>query len=344
MKYFILSGILFLMSLCSLSHLQAQPAETEQIKAEITRSDIEVNVHFLSSDELRGRATGTPGLDIAAKYIAAWFLSNEVNTAPGYNSYYQHIEVPRRDASATISSQNIIGIVEGTDPDLKDEYILLSAHYDHMGIGPATAEGDSIYNGARDNAVGVATVMAAGKYFADHPPKRSVILALWTAEEMGLIGSRMFVEDPAVPLEQIVYNLNIDGAGYNDTTKVTVVGLERTEAEPLLKSAIRAFGLEAIPSPVPELNLFNRSDNVHFARKGIPAPTFSLGFTSFNEELHYYYHQPTDESNTLNFNYITNYVRAYVLAAKSIANAEKAPFWHPGDVYESAGNSLYGRD
>lgn len=341
MKYFILPLLLFLMSLCFGSPLQAQPAEAERINTDVTRSDIEMNVHFLSSDELRGRATGTPGLDIAAKYIAAWFLSNDVKTAPGYDSYYQEIEVPLRDTLATLSSQNVIGLVEGSDPDLKDENILLSAHYDHVGIGPATAEGDSIYNGARDNAVGVATVMAAGKYFADHPPKRSVILALWTAEEMGLIGSRMFVEDPAVPLGQIVFNLNIDGAGYNDTTKVTVVGLERTEAEPLFKSATGVYGLEAIPSPVPQLNLFNRSDNVHFARKGIPAPTFSLGFTSFNEDLQYYYHQATDESTTLNFDYITRYVRAYILAAEKIANAEQAPFWHPGDEYESAGDSLY---
>ncbi|MDX1640508.1 MAG: M28 family peptidase [Balneolaceae bacterium] len=327
-----------------ISCIKAQTDEAENIRSEVKKSDIELNVHFLSSDELQGRDTGTRELEIAARYITSWFLSNDVQTAPGYDSYYQKIQVPRRDTSATIPSQNVIGVIEGSDPDLKEEYLLLSAHYDHVGIGPATAEGDSIYNGARDNAVGVATVMAAGKYFADHPPKRSMLLALWTAEEMGLIGSRMFVEDPAVPLEQIIYNLNIDGAGYNDTTKVTIVGLERTDAQPLFETAVQEFGLEAIPSPVPELNLFNRSDNVHFARKGIPAPTFSLGFTSFNEELQYFYHQPTDESDTVDFDYVTNYVRAYVLAAQKIANAENAPFWNVGDEYEEAGRKLYESD
>lgn len=328
------------MSSCSL----AQTSTTDQIQAEVTQSDIELNVHFLSSDELRGRATGTPGLDIAARYISSWFLSNGVKTAPGYNSYFQHVEIPRRDTSLTIPSQNVIGIIEGTDAELKDEYILLSAHFDHVGVRQATAEGDSIYNGARDNATGVAAVMAAGKFFADHPPKRSIILALWTAEEMGLIGSRLFTENPAMPLDQIIFNLNIDNAGYNDITKVTVVGLERTGAEPLLRSASEAFGLEAIASPVPELNLFNRSDNVHFARQGIPAPTFSMGFTSFDEQIQRYYHQAADESDTLDFEYVTNYVRAYILAAQNIANAEEAPFWNPGDEYESAGNSLYGRN
>lgn len=319
---------------------QAQQPVSEQIRQEVNRSDIELNIHFLSSDELRGRATGTPGLDISARYIASWFLSNEIERAPGYNSYFQNFDVVLRDSS-TAPSQNVIGVVEGSDPHLKDEYVLLSAHYDHVGIGPATAEGDSIYNGARDNAIGVATIMAAGKYFADHPPKRSLLIAAWTAEELGLVGSRWFVEHPAVPLDQIVFNLNIDGAGYNDTTKVTVVGLERTTAEPMFISAAREFGLEAIPSPVPELGLFNRSDNVHFARRGIPAPTFSLGFTAFDEEIRSYYHQAIDESSTLDFDYVTDYIHAYILAAEQIANSEEVPFWITGDEYEEAGRQLY---
>lgn len=337
-RFFLLSIIYT--AVWMVSCLQAQQVSKDQIESEVTRSDLELNVHFLSSDELKGRATGTPGLDIAAKYIATWFQAYDIETVPGFDSYFQSIDVLLRD-STTVPSQNVIGLIEGTDPELKEEYLLLSAHYDHVGVRSASTETDSIYNGARDNAVGVATVMAAGKYFADHPPKRSVLLAAWTAEELGLIGSQWFAENPPLPLKQIIFNLNIDGTGYNDTTKVTVVGLERTEAEPFFVSASETFGLEAIPSPVPELNLFNRSDNVHFARRGIPAPTFSLGFTAFNEELSYYYHQPTDESDTINFDYVTDYVRAYILSAQNIANAGEAPFWQPGDEYEEAGRELY---
>lgn len=327
----------------AVSCLNAQPSSISEIENIVTRADIELNIRFLASDELRGRATGTDELEIAARYISSWFSSNGVKTAPAYDSYYQELEVPRRNGSGSLQTQNVIGVIEGADPDLNDEYLMLSAHYDHIGVGPATAEGDSIYNGARDNAVGVAAVMAAGKYFADHPPRRSILLALWSAEEMGLIGSRLFVEDPAVPLNKIIFNLNIDGGGYNDTTKVTVVGLERTGAEPLFKSAAKEFGLDAIPSPVPELKLFNRSDNIHFARKGIPAPTFSLGFTSFNEEIQYYYHQATDEAQSLNFGYVTMYTRAYILASEKIANSDEPPYWIPGDEFESAGDSLYSR-
>jgi hypothetical protein len=243
-------------------------------------------------------------------------------------------------------SRNVVGIIEGTDPELKDEYILLSAHYDHVGVAsdhPDPISSDYIYNGARDNAVGTTGVIEAAKYFSQNPPRRSVLLAAWTAEERGLLGSGYFAENPMVPLNQIIYNLNIDGAGYNDTTKVTVIGLGRTEADDDMASAAAAFGLEAIPDPVPEQNLFNRSDNVHFARAGIPAPTYSMGLTAFDDEINYYYHQTTDEPHTLNYEYVTAYIRSFVLAAQNIADRDEAPFWLPGDEYKEAGKELYNR-
>lgn len=249
--------------------------------------------------------------------------------------------------SETFTSRNVIGVIKGTDEQLKEEYILLSAHYDHTGVvdgHPEPITSEYIYNGARDNAVGTAGVMAAAKYFAKNPPKRSIILAAWTAEEVGLLGSRYYAENPMVPLEQTIYNLNIDGAGYNDTTKVTVIGLGRTEADDEMIAAADAFGLEAIPDPVPEQNLFDRSDNVNFAQRGIPAPTYSMGLTGFDDEINFYYHQPTDEPHTVNYDYVTSYIRSFVLAAQKIANRETAPFWLPGDVYEEAGIELYGKE
>lgn len=241
-------------------------------------------------------------------------------------------------------SRNVLGIIEGTDPDLKNEYILLGAHYDHIGVIPGQTEGNYIFNGARDNAVGTAGILAAAKYLSENRPRRSVILAAWTAEEVGLLGSGYYAENPAVPLKQTVYQLNIDGAGYNDTTKVTVIGLGRTEADAELKNAASAFGLEAIADPVPEQNLFDRSDNVHFARNGIPAPTYSMGLTAFDEEIEKYYHQVTDEPDTIDYGYVTAYIQSFVKAALDIANRDEAPFWLPGDVYEQAGKELYGRD
>lgn len=246
---------------------------------------------------------------------------------------------------ATVSVKNVMGFVEGTDPKLKDQFVLLSAHYDHVGVAdkPKIEEGklDSIYNGARDNAIGTTAVINAARYFAAHPPKRSVLFIAYTGEEMGLLGSRYFAEHPAIPLRQIVYNLNIDNASYNDTSRVTVVGLGRTSADADIEKAAKAFGLTAMPDPAPEQNLFDRSDNVSVAAKGIPAPTFSLGIKKFDETITNRYHQLSDEVGNMDLNYAMKYIKSFILAAKNIADNPAQPSWKKGDKYEAAWKALY---
>lgn len=242
----------------------------------------------------------------------------------------------------TITSQNVIGVVEGTDANLKNEYIIYSAHYDHVGIGTPDATGDTIYNGARDNAVGTTTVLSVAENLAKYPTKRSALFILFTGEEKGLLGSEYYVENPVLPLEQMVYCFNSDNGGYNDITKATIIGLPRTSASSHIKDAATAFGLTAIDDPAPEQGLFDRSDNVHFAAKGIPAPTFSMGFNSFDGEVTKYYHRPGDEADSMDYNYLLKFFRAYVMASRAIANDPKTPFWKSGDKYEEAGKKLYG--
>src|SRR5690554_1398442 len=219
---------------------------------------------------------------------------------------------------------------------------MLSAHYDHIGVGAPNADGDSIYNGARDNAVGTVALINAARYFSENPPKRSILLCAWTAEEKGLLGSFYFAENPLVPLNKIIYNLNIDNAGYNDTSIITVIGLGRTSADGLVEKAVSEVGLKAISDPSPEQGLYDRSDNVNFARKGIPAPTFSLGFTAFDEEIMKYYHQVPDQVDNFDLDYAMLYWKAYLLSADYIANADEQPIWVEGDKYEEAGKQLYG--
>lgn len=243
----------------------------------------------------------------------------------------------------TFNSENVVGMIRGTDPDLQDEYIVYSAHYDHVGVGRSDARGDTIYNGARDNAVGTTGVLELARYFAAFPPKRSSIFVFFTAEEKGLLGSKYFTNHLPVPAASIKYNFNIDNGGYNDTTIVSVIGLTRTEAEANIQSACNAMGLTAIEDAAGEQGLFDRSDNVNFAVLGIPAPTFSLGFTSFDAEIFKYYHQPSDEVESLNWNYIEKYVKAYILSADKIANDPSVPFWLPGDKYYEQGTALYRR-
>lgn len=246
-------------------------------------------------------------------------------------------------SNRSVEGKNVVAWIEGTDPKLKNEYILLSAHYDHVGVGTPDAQGDSIYNGARDNAVGTVAVMNAAKYFAKNPPKRSILIALWTAEEKGLLGSAYFANNPLIPLNQIIYNLNIDNGGYNDTSRITVIGLGRTSADFLIEEAVSEFGVKAMADPSPEQGLYDRSDNVNFARKGIPAPTFSLGFTAFDDEINKYYHKAGDHVSSFDLNYAQTYWKSYILSAQKIANWDQKPVWKAGDKYESVSKQLYGK-
>jgi hypothetical protein len=245
-------------------------------------------------------------------------------------------------------SSNVVAVVPGSDPDLADEYVLLTAHYDHLGAGLDAGAGatpaDSIFNGARDNGMGTTALLIAADALAADPPRRSVLLVAFTAEERGLLGSRFFADHSPVPLDRIVYNLNIDGGGYTDTTAITLIGKGRTSADSLIAQGAARYGLAVLDDPSPEQGLFDRSDNVAFAAKGIPAPTFSPGFTSFSlPGVSDFYHRPADEADeTFDFAYLHRFTRAYAHAARLIADAAAAPTWTPGDRYEAAARALYG--
>ena len=250
-------------------------------------------------------------------------------------------------ASQLVKSYNVAGYIPGTDPKLKEEYVLLTAHYDHIGIGkqggqPYTPE-DSIFNGARDNAFGIVALLTAAEALAKNPPKRSIMLVALTGEEVGLLGSKYYAAHPIMPLNKCIFNMNSDGAGYNDTTIVAVMGLERTGARAEIEMASKAFGLGVFADPSPEQGLFDRSDNVSFAKEGVPAPTFTPGFREFNGDIMKYYHQATDNPETIDFNYLLKFSQAYTYATRLIADRKTAPQWSAGDKYEPAAKKLYGK-
>jgi aminopeptidase YwaD len=277
------------------------------------------------------------------EFVYVWLQDENGTRAISFESNKKiNVTIKMSNKTSTqISSQNVIGIVEGTDSKLKNEYIIYSAHYDHVGIGAPDEIGDTIYNGARDNAVGTTTVLSMAENLAKYPTKRSALFILFTGEEKGLLGSSFYVDHPILPLNQMVYCFNSDNGGYNDTSIATIVGLERTTAAGHIKEAAIAFGLKAIDDPAPEQGLFDRSDNVHFAKKGIPAPTYSLGFTSFDGEVTKYYHRPGDEAQTLDYDYLYKFFSSYVLAGRLIANDAITPFWVENDKYEMVGKKLY---
>ena len=235
---------------------------------------------------------------------------------------------------------NVVGYIEGTDPDLKDEYILISAHLDHVGVKNVVPGEDSIYNGARDNGIGITNMLTTAEYFGKNPPKRSLLFLACNAEEVGLLGSEWYAEHPLVPLRKTVYNINTDTGGYNDVTKITIVGLNRTNTTPQLIESGKPFGLTVIDDQVPEENLYERSDNVSFARKGIPAVSYDPGYTAMDDEIKKYYHQPGDEPQTIDYDYLTKYCKAYIYAVYLLSEMDNLK-WTSGDPYEEAGNQLY---
>ena len=246
-----------------------------------------------------------------------------------------------------VRSNNVIGVLEGSDPELKDEYVLMTAHYDHVGVGKQggrfTAE-DSIFNGARDNAMGTIALLTAAKTLSQKRPKRSIIALAVTGEEIGLLGSSYYAENPLIPLDQTIFDLNTDGAGYNDTRYISVIGFGRTGTDEAINAAAAAAGLDVFPDPAPKQGLFDRSDNVSFAKKGIPAMNVSPGMTAFDDEINKYYHQVTDEAETVDMAYFLKYCQAFAHLARLIADDSDRPMWKEGDKYEEAGKGLYGNE
>ncbi|AEE49062.1 M28 family peptidase [Haliscomenobacter hydrossis] len=244
-----------------------------------------------------------------------------------------------------VPSQNVVGILEGSDPELKNEYLILSAHYDHVGIGKegggAYSKEDSIFNGARDNAMGTVALLSAAKALAQQRPKRSIILLAVTGEELGLLGSQYYSENPLIPLKQCIFNLNTDGAGYNSTEHISIIGWSRTGTDALVEEAANRVNLKVFPEPAPEQNLFDRSDNVSFASKGVPALNYSPGLTKFDDVIAKYYHQVADQAESVDMPYFLKYCQSFANLARLIADNAQRPQWKAGDKYEKAGAELY---
>lgn len=324
---------------------------------------------YLADDRLRGRYIDRPEIDTAADYIANQFQQAGARPLPGiagaplppgqagaarlpstagyFQLFTRHFAPNQLDSGSVardVTLKNVIAYIPGTDSRLRNQYIVLSSHYDHLGVTtrPVIEDGklDSIYNGARDNASGSTAVIDAARYFGKHPAKRSIIFACFTAEEEGMIGSNWYADHPLIPFNRTVYQLNIDNASYDDTTLVTLVGIKRTSEDSAIIAACRAYGLHVNSDPTGG-GLFYESDNAPFASHGIPAPTYSMGMRAFDSTITNRYHRLSDETGNLDMRYIVKWIRAYILAAKFIADEPVQPRWTPGDQYEKAWKALF---
>lgn len=294
-------------------------------------------VSVLAADSLEGRRTGTPGSGRAARFLAERMKRYGLEPG-GDSSYFQRVryvavqgpegavlqlagEDPP-DTVGTVLDYNLVGLIRGSDPELRKEAVVLGAHFDHLGVG-AAVEGDSIYNGADDDASGVATVLAAARALAQAPPRRTVIVLLTSGEEFGVLGTQWYLERPAVPLEATVADLQVEMVGRPDTLvgagKLWLTGFERST----MGEALARAGLPVVADPRPEYRFFERSDNIVFALRGIPAHTLS----SFG--MHPDYHKPSDEVERIDFQHLARAADLVAGAARVLADGPR-PTWHPG--------------
>lgn len=224
-----------------------------------------------------------------------------------------------------VAAPNVVAVVRGSDPVLRDEYVVYSAHFDHVGVGAPDAQGDSIFNGADDNASGTSAVLAAARAFAALPqaPARSVMFVFVSGEEKGLLGSRHFVEQPPVPVERMVANINADMIGRNAPDTVVAIGQDYSSLGPLVQSIAARhpeLGLVVAPDLWPEEQLFFRSDHFSFAARGVPAIFFTTG-------LHDEYHQPSDEAHLIDTDKLERVARLLFRLGHEIAQEPVRPEW-----------------
>ncbi len=250
---------------------------------------------------------------------------------------------------STTNSPNVVGIIEGSDPELKDEYVLLSAHTDHIGISSHIDLGDKINNGAMDNAAGVSTLLEMAYQItqSNERPKRSIILTMVTAEEKGLLGSDYFANNPTVPLENIVANVNLDMPVLtNAFDQLIGFGAQHSSLGSVIETATVKNGMNLIPDPMPEQSIFVRSDQYSFVKKGIPAVylvpadqadmKFDDHEISSAEFLVEHYHKPSDQLDLpINYGVAAKFVEINAAIATEIANAKERPRWNKGSFFNT---------
>lgn len=305
----------------------------------ISANSMRGHLSFLASDLLEGRDTPSRGLDLAAEYIAAQFRASGLEAA-GDDGYFQTADWnkinPRRNASSSESAEhvapvkvrNVIGVLRGSDPLLKDSYILVTAHYDHLGIRKSLF-GEKIYNGANDDASGTVSVIALAQAFAamSERPKRSIVFMTFFGEEKGLVGSRYYGTHPIFPIEKTVAGINIEQVGRTDDSEgvqvasVAVTGFDFSEVGAIIRQAGLASGVKVWKHPVNSDRYFGASDNQALADHGIPAHTISVAY-EFPD-----YHGTGDHWNKIDYENMAKVNRAVAVAIATIANDAKVPQW-----------------
>jgi Zn-dependent M28 family amino/carboxypeptidase len=254
-----------------------------------------------------------------------------------------------------VTSPNIAAILPGADPQLKNEYVVFSAHVDHLGIGKAI-DGDSIYNGAADNASGTAALLEIAQAMSSMPtpPRRSILFLAVAGEEEGLLGSDYFAHYPTVPITQIAANVNMDGVAlFYDFKDIVALGADHSSLGAVVDSVAQRMGLEVSPDSMPEEVFFIRSDQYSFVKQGVPSVFISEGYKTVDPKLDgkaislnweaKYYHTPKDDMNqpNLNFDAAAKCTRVDLAVGYEVAQQTNRPKWNDGDFFAKFAKGTY---
>jgi len=249
----------------------------------------------------------------------------------------------------TINSQNVVARLEGRDPNLKNEYVVYTAHWDHLGIGPAV-NGDRIYNGAQDNASGTAGLLEIARAFTrlPAPPKRSILFLAVTAEEQGLLGSQYYSVTPIYPLAKTAANINMDGINvYGRTKDLTLIGFGASDLDDYAKDAAGEQGRIIRPDPETEKGFYYRSDHFNFAKQGVPAldPDSGIDYvgkpSDYGQKIRdnyteHDYHQPSDTVRPdWDLSGAREDLKVFFAVGYRVADADKMPEWKPGNEFKA---------
>jgi len=280
---------------------------------------VQKHLYALASDEMEGRKVGTPGIEKAASYIETEFKNIGLTFYDTLDGYRQTFTFKSREDNQYIRTSNIIGVLLGKSK--KEEYVIISAHYDHLGI--ENISGDSIFNGANDNASGVTGVLTLAKYFKEkNLNERTIIFVAFTAEEMGLVGSKYFGK--GIDASKYIAGINLEMIGKSASfgpNTAWLTGFDRSDFGQIIQKNLKGTGYQLFPDPYLNYNLFFRSDNASLARLGVPSHSFSTTAIDVDED----YHQPSDEVQTLNITVITQTINAIAKGVESVINGQDLP-------------------
>jgi Peptidase family M28 len=290
-------------------------------------SHIRSEMDSLAGDAMQGRGSGTQDELRAAQYLADQLRAMGITPGGDKGTFIQNVSGEfnfYREGRKHWETRNVIGVIPGSDPKLKDQVILLTAHMDHLGVG-APLNGDSVYNGADDDASGCVAVLELARTLAQGAkPKRTVVIAFFGSEETGGQGDEYFLNHPPTPLANIVANLEFEMIGRPDAAvksdELWLTGYERSNLGPELAK----HGAKLVADPHPEQQFFRRSDNYALAKRGIVAQTVS------SYGLHKEYHRPNDDVAHIDFAHMEKAIQSMIEPVKWLADSDFKPDWVAG--------------